>query len=59
MLSIYAKFLRETDNKQFFHVYRTLVHLYIEVGREKDAEHLINRFKSIIKPNDAWDSESA
>jgi len=43
---------RETDNEQFFHVYRTLVHLYIEVGREKDAKHLINRFKSIIKPND-------
>ena len=43
---------RETDNEQFFHVYRTLVHLCIEVGREKDAEHLINRFKSIIKPND-------
>ncbi len=43
---------REIDNEQFFHVYRTLVHLYIEVGREKDAEHLINRFKSIIKPDD-------
>ena len=43
---------RETDNEQFFHVYRTLVHLYIEVGREKDAEHLMNRFKSIIKPDD-------
>ncbi len=43
---------RETDNEQFFHVYRTLVHLYIEIGREEDAEHLINRFKSIIKPDD-------
>ena len=43
---------REIDNQQFFHIYRTLVHLYIEVGREKDAEHLINRFKSIIKPDD-------
>ena len=43
---------RETDNEQFFHVYRTLVHLYIEVGRQKDAEHLINRFKSIIKSDD-------
>ena len=43
---------REIDNEQFFHVYRTLVHLYIEVGREKDAEHLINRFKSVIKPDD-------
>ena len=43
---------RETGNEQFFHVYQTLVHLYIEVGREKDAEHLINRFKSIIKPDD-------
>ena len=43
---------REIDNEQFFHIYRTLVHLYIEVGREKDAEHLINRFKSVIKPDD-------
>ena len=43
---------RETHNEQFFHVYRTLMHLYIEVGRQKDAEHLINRFKSIIKPDD-------
>ena len=43
---------RQASNEQFFHVYRTLAHLYIEVGRGKDAEHLINRFKSIIKPDD-------
>ena len=43
---------RQADNERFFHVYRTLAHLYIEVGREKDAEHLINRFKSVIKPDD-------
>ena len=42
---------RQASNEQFFHVYRTLTHLYIEVGREEDAEHVINRFKSVIKPD--------
>ncbi len=43
---------RQADNENFFHFYTTLARLYIEVGREKDAEHLTNRFKSIIKPDD-------
>ena len=43
---------QQADNQRFFHFYTTLARLYIEVGREKDAEHLINRFKSIIKPGD-------
>ena len=43
---------RQAGNEQFFHVYRTLAHLYIEVGREEDAEHVISRFKSVIKPDD-------
>lgn len=33
-------------------LYRSLVRLYNEVEREKDAEVLISRFKSIIKPDD-------
>ena len=43
---------RQADNEQFFHFYMTLARLYIEVGREKAAEHLINRFRSVIKPDD-------
>ena len=43
---------RQADNPPFFYVYRSLVRLYIEVGREKDAEHLINHFKSTINPDD-------
>ena len=41
-----------TDKEKSFYVYRSLVRLYIEVGREKDAERLINRFKSTLKPDD-------
>ena len=33
-------------------LYHSLVRLYSEVGRKKDAEDLINRFNSIIKPDD-------
>ena len=41
-----------TDNEKSFYVYRSLVRLYIEIGREKDADNLINRFKSTLKPDD-------
>ena len=47
-----AGFQRLTDNEKSFDVYRSLVRLYIEVGRKKDAESLINRFKSSMKPDD-------
>ena len=30
----------------------TCIRLYIEVGREEAADHLINRFRSVIKPDD-------
>ena len=36
----------------FFYVYRSLARLYIEVGREKDAENLANHFKSTMNPDD-------
>ena len=39
-------------SEQASKLYHSLVRLYNEVGREKDAENLINRFKSIIKPDD-------
>ena len=47
-----AALQRLTDNEKSFDVYRSLVRLYIEVGREKDAGSLINRFKSSMKPDD-------
>ena len=43
---------QQVDNEMLFPVYQSLVRLYIEVGREKDAENLINRFKSSLKPDD-------
>ena len=39
-------------SEQASKLYHSLVRLYNEVGREKDAENLINRFKSIVKPDD-------
>ena len=47
---------QHADNERFFHVYRyvyrALARLYIEVGREKDIDNLVNRFKSTMKPDD-------
>ena len=43
---------RQADNPPFFYVYRSLARLYIEVGREKDAENLANHFKSTMNPDD-------
>ncbi len=43
---------RQLDNHRAFHLYASLVRLYIEVGQQEDANRLINRFKSAIKPND-------
>lgn len=39
-------------SEQASKLYHSLTRLYNEVGREKDAENLINRFKSIVKPDD-------
>ena len=43
---------RQQDNEPSFHLYSSLVRLYIEVGQQEDANRLINRFKSAIKPDD-------
>ncbi len=40
---------RQADDAQFFHFYTTLARLYVEVGREKDVEGLVNRFKSVMR----------
>ena len=47
-----ARLRQQPDDESFFDTYPTLVSLYNEVGREKDTENLINRLKSIIKPDD-------
>ena len=47
---------QQSDNEEFFHFYTTLARLYIEVGREKDVESLVNRFKSIMRPNSLADN---
>ncbi|RKU12021.1 hypothetical protein C6503_18040 [Candidatus Poribacteria bacterium] len=39
-------------SEQASKLYHSLVRLYNEVGQEKNAKDLINRFKSIIKPDD-------
>ena len=43
---------QQPDDENFFDIYPTLTCLYNEVGRKKDTENLINRLKSIIKPDD-------
>ena len=35
------------DNESFFYIYRILIRLYIEGGREKDVDQLIDRFKVV------------
>ena len=47
-----ARLQQQPDDENFFDIYPTLACLYNEVGREKDTENLINRLKSIIKPDD-------
>ncbi len=47
---------QQADNEEFFHFYTTLARFYVEVGREKDVEGLVNRFKSIMRPNSLSDN---
>ena len=47
-----ARLQQQPDDESFFDIYPTLIGLYNEVGRQKDIENLINRVKSIIKPDD-------
>ncbi len=47
---------RQADNERFFHLYTTLARLYIEVGREKDIEGLVDRFKSVMNTDSIADN---
>ena len=47
-----TKLQQQPDDESLFDIYPTLVCLYNKVGREKEVENLINRVKSIIKPDD-------
>ena len=47
---------RQVGDERFFHVYRTLAHLYIEVGREEDVKDLVNHFKSVMRPHSISDN---
>ena len=42
-----AKLQQHPDNASFFYIYRILIRLYIEAGREKDIDQLIDRFKIV------------
>ena len=39
-------------NKNILDAYPALARLYIKVGRKEDVDNLINRFRSVIKPDD-------
>ena len=42
-----AQLQQHPDNENFFYIYRLLIRLYIEAGREKDIDQLIDRFKLV------------
>ena len=42
-----ARLQQHPDNENFFYIYRILIRLYIEAGREKDIDQLIDRFKIV------------
>ena len=44
-------FQKMPDNKRFFSIYPTLLKLYIKVERNEDAGNLIDRFKTLMEPN--------
>lgn len=46
-----AGFQKMPDNARFFSTYPTLLKLYMKAERKEDAENLIDRFKTLIKPN--------
>ena len=42
-----ARLQQHPDNENYFYIYRRLIRLYIEAGREKDIDQLIDRFKIV------------
>ena len=45
-----ARLQQHPDNESFFYIYRILIRLYIEAGRENDIDQLIERFKIFFNP---------
>jgi len=43
------------DNNRYFGNYLSLVKLYMKAERKEDAEVIINRFKTVMRPNNHWD----
>ncbi len=43
---------RVPENPDFFCLYSELIRLYVKVERNEDAENLIDRFKSVMKPDE-------
>ena len=42
-----ARLQQHPDDENYFYIYRLLIRLYIEAGREKDIDQLIDRFKIV------------
>ena len=40
------------EDPDFFNLYSELIRLYVRAGRNEDAENLIDRFKSVMKPDE-------
>ena len=40
-----------SENPDFFSLYSELIRLYARAGRNEDAENLLDRFKSVMKPH--------
>ena len=52
IIALEAGLQRQPDIVRSFKLYSPLVRLYIEVGRKKDVDNLIKRFRSTVKPDD-------
>lgn len=50
-----TKLQRQPDHESLLDIYPTLARLYVESGREKDLDQLIDRFKGIMNPENLQD----
>ena len=50
-----AKLQRHPDHESLLDIYPMLARLYIESGREKDVDQLIDRFKGVMNPENLQD----
>lgn len=44
------------DNSRYFGAYLKLINLYLKAERKADAEKIINRFKTVMREDNYWDS---